>query len=625
MKVSQRVHRGLVGPLVALALAVAFPPPTTAGDRPAGSDAWDFVTRDGTHLRDGEGVLRFVSFNVPNLLIVEDAFAWGGSTPWRWPDDFELSDAFQTVRQMGGRVARSYVITVRRDDSDMGPFVHVTGPGEFNEEAFVAMDRMLAAANRERIRVIVPLVDNWKWQGGAPQYAAFRGKPPEAFWTDPEVITDFKKTIAHVLRRINTITGIRYADDPTILGWETGNELDSPREWTQEIARTIKHLDANHLVIDGNSLHGVPAAALEIPEIDVITTHHYPGPGVDMAADVATAIAVTAGRKPYFVGEAGFVPLAEIRPIVERVIDSDAAGVLLWSLRFRSRDGGFYWHSEPANQGRYKAFHWPGFPSGEAYEERALLAFTRDTAFRIRGLDPPPPPVPTPPEMLPVNDPAAISWRGSVGATRYVVSRAAAAEGPWEVVTASGRDEATQYRPLFVDEAATPATPWWYRVSAVNGSGTSVPSAAAGPAIANHRVIADELDDLSRTAERSDHVAIETAHARPCREDASRAVMPPGATLVYRPGGPIDSVRVFAFAEDEAGHLFVHAGQKVGPATSVVTRRTVAGGKGGDYGYLLPLEFEATFTGSRPNALTLQTGEAPLRISRVEIRYQAPP
>ena len=615
---ARRILHAALATIIVPALVTALGTLVIAAEGAAPSVApWGFVSRDGTRLRDGEGVLRFVSFNVPNLLIVEDAFKWGGSTPWRWPDDFELTDAFRAVRQMGGNVARSYVITVRRDDSDMGPFVHVIGPGEFNEDAFVAMDRMLAAANRERIRVIIPLVDNWKWQGGAPQYAGFRGKPPEAFWTDPDVIADFKQTIAHVLRRTNTITGIRYADDPAVLGWETGNELDSPPEWTREIARTIKQLDPNHLVIDGNSLHGVPAASLEIPEIDVITTHHYPGPGVDMAADVAKAITTTAGRKPYFVGEAGFVPLAEIKPIVEKVIDSDAAGVLLWSLRFRSRDGGFYWHSEPANQGRYKAFHWPGFPSGTAYEETDVLAFVRDTAFRIRGLTATPPPVPTTPEMIPVSDPAAIRWRGSVGATHYVVDRAASPDGPWDSVTVTAREESTQYRPLYVDETAAPAKPWWYRVSAANTSGTSSPSGIAGPAVATHRTFVDELDDLRRAAARSADVEIETAHARPCREDASRAVLPPGATMTYRPGNPIDSVRVFAFAEDETAQLLI----QTGPGTALVARRTVAGEKGGDYGYLLPLECEADFPESRPDALTLQAGEKPLRISRVEIRH----
>ena len=35
------------------------------------------------------------------------------------------------------------------------------------------------------------------------------------------------------------------------------------------------------------------------------------------------------------------------------------------------REGGFYWHME-VGTGRniYKAFHWPGFASGDRYDER---------------------------------------------------------------------------------------------------------------------------------------------------------------------------------------------------------------------------------------------------------------
>ena len=31
--------------------------------------------------------------------------------------------------------------------------------------------------------------------------------------------------MAYVLNRRNTITGVRYGDDPCVLAWETGNEL----------------------------------------------------------------------------------------------------------------------------------------------------------------------------------------------------------------------------------------------------------------------------------------------------------------------------------------------------------------------------------------------------------------
>ena len=31
--------------------------------------------------------------------------------------------------------------------------------------------------------------------------------------------------MSYLLNRRNTITGVRYGDDPTVLAWETGNEM----------------------------------------------------------------------------------------------------------------------------------------------------------------------------------------------------------------------------------------------------------------------------------------------------------------------------------------------------------------------------------------------------------------
>lgn len=590
------------------------------GDRFARAELAGFVRADRTRLKDDAGPVRFVSFNAPNLLVVEDAFGFCRRCPWRWPDDFELADTFAALRQMGATVTRTYVITVQRDDSDMEEFVHVRGPGDFNEDAFRAMDRMLAAAGRAGVRVIVPLVDNWKWQGGAPQYAGFRGKPPEAFWTDPEVIADFKQTINFLLTRRNTVTGLKYCDDPAIFGWETGNELDSPPAWTREIAATIKSLDQHHLVIDGNSLRGVPQASLTEPLVDVITTHHYPS-DKPMAEAVAAAIAATAGRKPFFVGEAGFVPVAEVRDVVEQVSASDAAGVLLWSIRPRNREGGFYWHSEPNNLGRFKAYHWPGFPSGAAYEEAALMELVHAAAHTIRGLTAPPLPVPATPAMLPIDDVAAISWRGSAGATHYRVERAAAAAGPWIMLTDEAREEAHPYRPLFADESAPVGEPCWYRVAAINESGASPPSEPVGPVVATERVIVDELDDLTRLASFTAGVEVVTANPRSTQEDLARAAVPPGGRIAYELPGGGRSLRLFVFAEAEDQEIEVLAAGPADPRRLTVERRCV-GRAGGDYGYLVPLLFTADLAGAGRVEIGVPAGAAaPVQISRVELRH----
>ena len=191
-----------------------------------------FVTVKGDKLMDGDAELRFISCNVPNLHYIEDYLPFSGTNQWRLPDEFEIRDALVSIKQMGGKVARIYVFSVRKEGDTVEIF-HVEGPGKFNEEAFKTFDKVLQIANEVGIRLIVPFVDNWHWWGGPKEYAAFRGKPKDAFWTDEQLIADFKKTIEFVLNRTNTITGIPYKQDKAILAWETGNEISPPFSWTK--------------------------------------------------------------------------------------------------------------------------------------------------------------------------------------------------------------------------------------------------------------------------------------------------------------------------------------------------------------------------------------------------------
>jgi mannan endo-1,4-beta-mannosidase len=507
-----------------------------------------FIRRDGDRLLDGDQEFRFVSLNVPNLLVIEDAFSFDSPNPWRWPDAYEIEDAIESVRQMGGRVVRTYTITVYREGSDMGELVHVRGPGQFNEEGFRVLDKVLQVAHEKGIRVIIPLVDNWKWMGGIGEYAAFRGQPAQTFWTDPQVIDDFKQTIRYVVDRKNRYTGVVYRDDPAIFGWETGNELDAPPEWTRQIASYIKQLDANHLVIDGASRAGIPAASLNDPNIDVVTTHHYPGVAADFVAPIRKARAAAKGKRPYIVGEFGFVDAATIGRTLSAVVDDGMCGALLWSLRFHSRDGGFYWHSEGLGGDLYKAYHWPGFDSGQAYGEHEVLQLMRTKAFEIQGREPPPLEPPAPPELLPIEHVGWISWRGSAGASAYGVERAERAEGPWATIASGVSDAAVQYRPLFNDQSAMPGQTYYYRVVARNSAGSSGPSNAVGPVAVESRLLVDEGADLSQVWKASGNVAVATGQARRVQEDAHRLAMPGGSSIVYRVPGPIDACRVYVFA-----------------------------------------------------------------------------
>ena len=428
----------------------------------------NFVTAKGDRLMDGDAELRFISCNVPNLHYIEDYLPFSGTDPWRLPDEFEIRDALTSIKQMGGKVARMYVFSVKKQGDTVAIF-HVEGPGKFNEEAFRTFDKVLQIANEVGIRLIVPFVDNWLWWGGPREYEAFRGKPKGAFWTDDQLIADFKKTIEFVLNRTNTITGVPYKQDKAVLAWETGNEIVTPFSWTKEIAAYIKSIDANHLVLEGTLEREISKEALEDPNLDILATHYYH----DAKAAVNYIVKnrqMTRGKKPYIVGEFGIVPTEDIRMITDTVINQGLSGAMIWSLRFRNRDGGFYHHYEYNN---FEAYRWPGFPSGDFYDERNVLTLLRDKAHEIDGTTTERLPVPAVPRLLEIKDAAEISWQGSTGAESYIVERKSETDTVWTVVGPDVDESRYQYRPLFSDESAEPGKQYLYRVKAKNETGES--------------------------------------------------------------------------------------------------------------------------------------------------------
>jgi hypothetical protein len=584
----------------------------------------DFITVRGDQLMEGDKPFRFISFDLPNLQMIEDNMPFTETNPWRLPDEFEIRDGLMTVRQMGGTVVRTYVLSVVRTNDPLGTPRHVLGPGKFNEEAFRDLDLVLKIANEQGIRLIIPLVDNWKWQGGRAEYAGFRGKDRDDFWTDRQLIEDFKQTIHFLVLRTNTLTGVRYCDDKAILCWETGNEISPTTEWTQEIARCIKSLDTNHLVMDGRAWQLQPES-LAMPEIDIVTTHHYPNSRrtTTFAQLIQENAAMAKGKKPYVVGEFGFVPTEQMTAAMKAIIDTGISGGLLWSLRFRDRDGGFYWHSEPAGGNLYKGFHWPGSTMGAAYDEINLMASVRRYAFAIRGLTPPPIPVPAPPRLLPITDAAAISWQGSVGAASYTVERAPKADGPWMVAGANIDESFVQYRPLFNDESA-PKGNWYYRVRAKNEAGLSEPSNVVGPVAVTHATLVDELADFSKVHARQGQIGITTRNCRRAKEDAHRAAGDAGDALIYELPTSIEGFRVFTLFPHNVVDLKCSISDNGQTYHDINVSKNEYFGGAGDYGFWEPVLYHAENIGGGAKFLKIElTGET--QIGRVEIIHALKP
>jgi hypothetical protein len=602
-----------------LALLSLLTASTTLGAPTQGFDR--FITAKGDQLFDGDQPFRFVSWNIPNLHLVEDNLAFSAASPWRWPDSFEIMDALGSVRQIGGQVVRTYVISVRRAQDAPSEPRHVLGPRKFNEEGFRALDRVLQIANEQQVRLIIPFVDNWSWWGGRADYAAFHGKGKDAFWTDPQVIADFKETVRFVVMRTNTFTGVPYHQDKAILCWETGNELESPAGWTREIAAFVKSLDPNHLVMDGFHTTKLRDESLAMPEVDIVTTHHYPGGKETFAQLIRENQARAKGKKPYIVGEMGFVPTSQILEAIDALVESGASGGLLWSLRFRNRDGGFYWHSEPSGGNLYKAFHWPGSPIADDYDETKLMGLVREKAFQIRGLAAPGTSRPVAPVLLPVVEPPFLSWQGTAGAGLYDVERSASKDGEWKTIAENVDDSFVQYRPLFCDETAG-AGSWYYRVRARNAAGVSEPSNIIGPVRAKHSVMVDEFADFSRVHERKGILEIARRDCRQAMEDAHRVRGQAGSSLVYRLPKPLTGFRVMAFFPKGISDLRFAVSADGSTFTDIPPRRLVRPqSPGADYTYWPPIVFEVDGLKTGARFLRIEfTGET--QVGRVEFFLQ---
>lgn len=579
------------------------------------------IAHDGK-LFAGADEFRFLSFNLPNLLLVEDNLPFAVSNPWRLPDRFEINDALATVAEMGGTVARTYVISVLRTNDAPGTPRHVLAPGKFNETAFRTLDEVLAAANRNGVRLIIPLVDNWPWMGGRAEYAGFRGKTKDDFWTDPQLIADFEQTIRFVLTRTNTVTGVCYRDDPAVLCWETGNEIASPASWTREIAKYIKSVDTNHLVMDGFNTSVLRDESLEIPDVDIVTTHHYPGGHGSFAELIRANAARAKGKKAYIIGEFGFGTTAEMAEAIRAIADSSASGGLLWSLRFRDRDGGFYWHSEPFGANLYKAFHWPASRLGDPYDETRLLDIVRSNAFAMRGLPVPPVPVPVPPKLLPIADVSAISWQGSVGATGYHVERAARRNGIWQIIATNVDEAFTQYRPEFTDENV-PAGKWFYRVRAHNASGISGPSSVVGPVKVTSDTLVDELADFAKVRSKQGDWTLAISDCRRAKEDAHRVAGTAGDQLVYQLPSAIQSFRIYAFFPKTESNVKCSISDDGKTFSQLPVAKEVYFQGAGEYGYWEPVMFHVENIHGGEFLKIELTGET--QIGRIEITHAATP
>ena len=474
---------------------------TSAGAMAAAPSHFDhFITRQGAQLMDGKEEFRFAGIHAPELHRIEndargvckaDPRGWGQY--FKWPTPEEQENWIKAIVQTGAKAQRVYVLSVQQEnDEACERETHILAPAtadgmpRLNEKAMVVYDNMIAEADKQGLRLILPFIDHWWWWGGREQLAAFYHEKPEDFYrTDSKTYQSYLDVIRQVITRTNTITGRAYADEKAIMAWETGNELeDTNAEFLKQTAAWIKKLAPHQLVVDG-TYKKINAFSVNDPNVDIVSNHYYTNAGNNHPDQVKKDLEAIGGKKVYLVGEFGLLDSNDLNSIMQSIVHTEvngakAAGGFIWGFRGHRHDGGFYWHKEYT--GHY-SYHLPGFPEGDANQETKVVDLVRTAAAQMAGQEKMAPlPKPEAPKLRETDSPFAINWMGAAVGRGYDVERAESKEGPWQVVGKNISDGVQEWDPqsmaLFRDDYAslTLGKTYYYRVIAKNESGQSAPS-----------------------------------------------------------------------------------------------------------------------------------------------------
>jgi len=266
-----------------------------------------FVTRDGMGLKLDGKPYRFVGANAWYL-------AWLGA-------DADYGDQRRLTRELDALAADGVTNLRVGASAELSPLNNSVRPAfrdqtaTYNETLLVGLDRTLVEMGRRDMKAVLYLTNFWEWSGGMMTYLSWVNggrfinmNDPAHPWPDfADFNADFYRSekavglyhdyVRAVVGRTNTISGVAYAEDPTIMGWQLANEpragggeqvaldnLPAFYAWINGTARLIKSLAPKQLVsTGGEGLKGsseraeVVMESCRSPDIDYLTAHIWPG------------------------------------------------------------------------------------------------------------------------------------------------------------------------------------------------------------------------------------------------------------------------------------------------------------------------------------------------------------
>ena len=401
------------GTITVLAMLGAFLAPSAAEATSSTSETVRTVTREAPTAASSKASPGFVTRQGSKLKLDGKPFEFAGTNNYylgyksRGMADSVLDDAraarFDVVRTWGfqdfqnpdgsGSVQSNFEgVWYQAWDAAAGqPMINDGANG------LQKLDYVIAAASARNIKLIIPFVNNWNGFGGMDQYVRWAGGSTHAqFYTDPRIQGWFKTYISTLLNRTNSITGVKYKDDPTIMSWELANEprctsagvypdgtcdTTTITNWASTMSTYIKSIDNRHLLAVGDEgafcrapadwtltqkygasgygpglgedcKDGIDTIALTaLPNIDMMSMHLYPDNWKESVAwgngwiEEHAAAAKKLG-KPVYLGEFGLLDKSTRMPVfahwLEIVRSTGVAGALYWILSSKQDDGTLY-------------------------------------------------------------------------------------------------------------------------------------------------------------------------------------------------------------------------------------------------------------------------------------------
>ncbi|KAL6704307.1 hypothetical protein ACN47E_008371 [Coniothyrium glycines] len=218
----------------------------------------------------------FVSTSGNKFVLDGKDFYFAGSNAYYFPfqgTQADVEKGLNVAKKAGLNVFRTWGFNDKNATTVSGGLPQY-GDGGANEVVFQRFsngkatinvsqfDKVVNAATKEGVKLIVALTNNWADYGGMDVYTVnLGGKYHDDFYRLPAIKSAFKDYIKAMVTR--------YKDSPTIFAWELANEprcaADATRNlprssnctpdllsaWTDEMSTYVKSLDPNHLVTWG--------------------------------------------------------------------------------------------------------------------------------------------------------------------------------------------------------------------------------------------------------------------------------------------------------------------------------------------------------------------------------------